>query len=66
MTDLFRSEYRVLSDLEKDHVARVKACASEMARLLQQGSKPLDARCVSLARTKLEECVMWATKAITG
>lgn len=25
-----------------------------------------DARCMALAKTKLEESVMWATKAITG
>lgn len=66
-TNVFRKEWRELSDTEKTHVANVKGKAAELYDLLvvEAGSRT-DPRAMAVARTKLEEAVMWATKAITA
>ncbi len=58
----FRTQYRQLSEQEQKHIADIKAKADEM--LAAMGTQV--SREMSLARTKLEESVMWAVKAITG
>lgn len=58
----FRPQYRELKDGEKARVQRIKALAAELAEQFS----PFDNREKSLAMTKLEECVMWAVKGITG
>jgi hypothetical protein len=63
MTDVFRRQYRVLSETEKYMLDDMKA----NAEVLHQKIKAIGtSRETSLALTKLEESVMWATKAITG
>jgi hypothetical protein len=58
-----RSKYRELTGPQKRQIEEVK----EMARHLYGLFLGIgDSREMSLAKTKLEECVMWATKAITG
>lgn len=74
--DPFRKNYRELTASEKIAIAGVKATASDMLAALQaagpqRGIHEGDAlvaynRCMALAREKLEECVMWATKGLTG
>lgn len=59
----FRQEYRVLSTEEKLAVAAIKAVAGTLDLHLDAVTDP---RAQALARTKLEECVMWAVKGITG
>lgn len=59
---LFRPKYRELSQAEKDQVARIKQKAFDLAIELN----PTDSRAKSLAMTKLQECVFWATHAVTG
>lgn len=67
---VFRPKYRVLSDAENYLIAEIKGRAEELHTLLCfNGTTPMDARGqreFALARTKLEESVMWAVKAITG
>lgn len=63
MADPFRSEYRQLTDIEQEQIQKIKESARQMFNYLG-GSN--DSRAMALARTKLEECVMWAVKAITG
>jgi hypothetical protein len=58
---VFRKQYRVLTEAEKNHVDEIKSSAEALFNSLQGG----DPRNMALARTKLEECVMWAVKAIT-
>lgn len=67
MTDPFRKTYRALTEPEVAHVAAIKDKATEMLRLFEDtpAINP-DPRAYALAATKLEECVMWATKAVTG
>lgn len=59
----FRPKYRELNDDEKDFLGDVKARAGALGELLDQIPQ---SREVSLAKTKLEECVMWAVKGITA
>jgi hypothetical protein len=64
MTDTFRKEYQPLSDEKKTWIALIKENAATLERNLKASSK--QSRELSLALTKLEECVMWATKGITA
>lgn len=66
---VFRKQYRALSDTERQHVESIKDAAQKLYGLLNfsytvETTAP-GMREFALARTKLEECVMWATKAIT-
>jgi len=65
--NIFRPEYRKLSEQEEQLVGDVKSTAQALYNLLP---KTEDGRAknreVSLAITKLEEAVMWAVKGITG
>lgn len=69
ISDIFRPKYRELSEEEKARVDHLKVIAGELYVLLCPGS-PEDklalTREMSLAKTKLEECVMWAVKSLTG
>ncbi len=65
----FRKEYRPLSDQEKVLVDQIKDKAEELAQLLDRAGDRHEtgrSRYLSLARTALEEAVMWAVKDVTG
>lgn len=63
LIDVMRQNYRPLTENEKDDMKKVKATAHEFYDFLDSiGSS----REMSLAKTKVEEAVMWATKHITG
>lgn len=61
--DTFRTEYRELTQIEKINVATIKRLASELYTHIDSMN---DSREKSLAKTKLEESVMWTVKGITG
>jgi hypothetical protein len=69
----FRPAYRELSDHERELVEQIKDQALALHLLFDRtgltiGQPALtkeQARYVALARTALEESVMWATKAVT-
>ncbi len=64
-----RHQYRVLTDAEKAQMLAIKdqgAAAIATVEQLLVGADQKAGRCYSLARTKLEEAVMWAVKGITG
>lgn len=63
MADVFRKQYRALTEAEKFALEDLK-CEAEV--LYQKIKAVGTSRETSLALTKLEESVMWATKAITG
>lgn len=70
MSDTFRQTYRSLSAAESKRILDIKAKAQELHDMLH-APMPLPGELIvpglrefALARTKLEECVMWATKAI--
>ena len=58
-----RHQYRVLSDAEKASMARIKDMGAELHKVVAGlGSS----RELSLAKTQIEEAVMWAVKHITA
>lgn len=63
----FRPKYRELTIDEQEAVADYKSFAEDLdmliAPVIETGR---GAREAALARTKLEESVMWFTKAVTG
>jgi len=63
MSDIFRKEYRAMSARESLTVIDVKEAASHLLAALN-GCVP--SRELSLAVTKLQECVFWAISGITG
>lgn len=61
--NVVRHTYRVLNDAEKAQMVAIKDKGAEFLTLIDGigGSREL-----SLARTKIEEAVMWAVKHITA
>lgn len=64
VNNVMRHEYRVLSDEEKAWMKTIKDLGVRFIGAVDDsgGSK----REFSLAKTKIEEAVMWAVKGITG
>ena len=63
VNNVMRHEYKVLSDDEKANMQAIKDRGLEIHEFLESlgGSREL-----SLAKTKIEEAVMWTVKHITG
>lgn len=62
MSNVFRKTYRQLSLEEQRRIEAIKNCAEMLHEKLEQAG---DSRCMALAKTKLEEAVMWAVKGLT-
>jgi hypothetical protein len=58
-----RHQYRVLTDAEKANMLKVKDMGLAFHDFIDGLGK---SREISLAKTKVEEAVMWAVKQITG
>lgn len=65
MTDIFRKEYVPLNDVKKKLISNIKEDAQKLYDSIE-ASLGADARMLALAKTNLEQSVMWAVKAITG
>lgn len=67
MSDTFRKEYRQLNEDQKNDVQLIKTYAEDLFRKLENAGQnySIDARAMAIAKTNLEQCVMWAVKAIT-
>lgn len=67
MRDTFRKEYKQLSGEIKDTMFVFKSIAENLEREfdLVEIDIDVDKRCLALARTNLEQSIMWAIKAIT-
>lgn len=68
--NVFRGTYRILTEEEKNLMADIKERAEELYGVIdnyagQQGAGQMQ-RYYALAKTNLEEAVMWAVKGITG
>ena len=61
--NVMRHQYRVLSGAEKVHMQTVKDKGLEFFAYIHDIG---NSRELSLAKTKIEEAVMWAVKHITG
>lgn len=61
-TNTVRHNYRILTDDEKKNMVRVKLMGSDFLDLVDTLGT---SRELSLAKTRIEEAVMWAVKDIT-
>ena len=70
MSDTFRKEYKPLTDQQKSWMGEVKDKAEALLTAMNSGMEPDErsdrAREMAVAKTNLEQSVMWAVKAITG
>lgn len=66
--NVFRKEYRPLSDAEKTYLETLKNKAQELYDLIESGN-PVQSvppsREKALAKTNLEQAIMWAVKDVT-
>ena len=60
MTDRFRKKYHKLNEINAQLINDIK----ETAEIMEQLMSSLQTREMALALTNLEQCTMWATKAI--
>lgn len=66
MTDVFRKAPQNLSDDQRAYIEIFKDTADMLwAHFTDANFLQGDARAMAIAKTKLEECVMWAVKSIT-
>lgn len=63
VNNTMRHQYRVLSDAEKESMQKIKDDGLYLHNLI---SSLGNSRELSIAKTKLEEAVMWAVKHITA
>jgi hypothetical protein len=63
VNNVMRHEYKVLNDAEKVQMSHVKDVGLEFHNYIEALGQ---SRELSLAKTKIEEAVMWAVKHITG
>lgn len=66
MTDIFRKTYVALTGTQEEVIERIKDKAADLYAAIDDTDtiKP-DGRCQSLAKTNLEQAVMWAVKSVT-
>lgn len=62
MTDIFRKEYKKLEPDDIKYIGMIKDRAEALYEVLQL----MQNRETSIAKTKLEEAVMWAIKGATA
>jgi hypothetical protein len=62
VNNVMRHEYRVLSGVEKAQMQSIKDIGLEFHNMLEQLGT---SRELSLAKTKIEEAVMWSVKHLT-
>lgn len=60
--DIFRKNYTLITEENKEKISLIKTLADDLYKEINT----LPSREGALSRTKLEECVMWAVKALTA
>jgi hypothetical protein len=67
MSDTFRKEYKPLNNETKDTILILKSFAENLEKEfdLLAINDSTDKRALALAKTNLEQSIMWAVKAIT-
>jgi hypothetical protein len=68
MTDIFRKEYKLLTEVQKTQISLIKTNAIGLLDAINfiSATEPnVDIRCMEIAKTELETSVMWAIKGIT-
>ena len=64
-TDVFVRNYTALNDTQKLDVNQIKMKADELLTAMLDAPYA-DKRCMAIARTNLEQAVMWAVKGVTN
>ena len=62
MTDVFHTKYKKPDEATQTEIDNMKGLADTLHGMIE--SRPC--RESSIAKTKLEECIMWAVKGITN
>lgn len=67
MTDCFRKQYNALIEDRIKDCENIKEHAQDLLTVLERVgvNYSIDARAMAIAKTNLEQAVMWAVKAIT-
>ena len=65
MPDVFRKEYKPLSDHQKAAMNEIKNNAEILMKSFDQPNLSINVRHLDLAKTNLKQSVMWAIEAIT-
>lgn len=65
VNNVMRHEYRVLSEMEKEQMKKIKDMGLDFHSYLSSICDGQLSRELAIARTKIEEAVMWAVKHIT-
>jgi hypothetical protein len=67
--DTFRKEYTPLTDEQKTQMDNIKNYADmlldEMNKSVPVDERSERSRCMAIARTNLEQAIMWAVKGVT-
>ena len=63
--DIMRLGQRFISDEQVESVKSIKCSGNELWALLDEVGKLGDPRLMAIAKTNLEQAIMWATKALT-
>ena len=63
VNNTMRHAYRVLTDEEKASMAKIKDMGAEFHAFIESLGQ---SRELSIAKTKIEEAVMWAVKSVTA
>jgi hypothetical protein len=66
MTDVFRKSYKPVSVEMSSFVIKLKEKAEELYALLDDAGTPDNGREIALAKTNLEQSIMWAVKGLTA
>lgn len=66
MSYIFNRKYRELSQEEQDDLDKIKDEAEKLFNFINELQTNKDCREYSLAKTKVEEAVMWAVKGLVG
>ena len=63
----FRKTYRELTDSQKERIEKIKTAAEILDSLLDGAFEydAADPRMMAVAKTNLEQSIMWAVKALT-
>jgi hypothetical protein len=68
--DTFRKEYKSLTDEQKAQMNNIKDRAvlvlDEMNAAVPADERSERSRCMAIARTNLEQAIMWAVKGVTS
>ena len=65
--DVFRKEYKRLSDDQESQMELIKVQAEKLLASfeIKEGERSEKSRCMAIARTNLEQAIMWAIKGVT-